>query len=249
MKPTVFTHHEPCLVCGSSDANAQYSDGSAHCFSCGYHKHGNVSGYVLAAAVKQVNNDGDPVIKLPDDIGYEYSQECLAWVDQYGLDATDLIKNRVMWSARKNQLIYVYQHMDKVGIGCTQARNFSPGATKYYNQGDVNQVLPIYYYTKAGEANRLIIVEDSISAIKICRDVWVDAMPLLGSHLPLHKVAKFKKLGYDEITLWLDHDKYREAMNIADKLEYTGVRTSIVISDLDPKCYSMDVIAQKIGIL
>ena len=248
MKPGIFTHHEPCLVCGSSDANAQYSDGSSHCFSCGYHKSSNVSGYVLAAQHK-IKDTGEVTLSVPDDIGYEYSQECLKWVDQYGLTASDLIKNKVMWSARRNQLIYVYQYMDKTGIGCIQARNFNPDATKYYNQGDVNQVLPIYHYTKAGEANHLVIVEDALSAIKVSRDIWVDAMPLLGSHLALHKLAKLKPKGYARVTVWLDHDKYKEAISIADKLRYTGVESKVVTSDLDPKCYSMDVIAIKLGLL
>lgn len=248
MKSGVFTHHEPCYVCGSSDANAQYSDGSSHCFSCGYHKSSNVSGYVLAAAKKE-DSDGDPVLKLPDDIGYEYSQECLEWVDQYSLRATDLIRNTVMWSARRNQLIYVYPYMDKPGIGCIQARNFTPGTTKYYNQGDVNQVLPVYQYTKELPSKRLVLVEDAISAIKVCGVTWVDAMPLLGSHLPLHKIAKLKKLEYSTVTVWLDHDKYREALNIAEKLRYIGIDASVVTSDLDPKCYDTPYIAYKIGVV
>lgn len=36
------THKGPCESCGSSDANAHYSDGHTHCFSCG--KHGGASG-------------------------------------------------------------------------------------------------------------------------------------------------------------------------------------------------------------
>ncbi len=32
-----FVCHEPCPSCGSSDANAVYTDGHTHCFSCGHH--------------------------------------------------------------------------------------------------------------------------------------------------------------------------------------------------------------------
>ena len=31
---SVFLHHAPCNVCGSSDANAHYSDGTTYCFAC-----------------------------------------------------------------------------------------------------------------------------------------------------------------------------------------------------------------------
>jgi twinkle protein len=34
-----FLTHEPCPQCGSSDALARYTDGHAHCFSCGAYQH------------------------------------------------------------------------------------------------------------------------------------------------------------------------------------------------------------------
>lgn len=238
-------HQGPCYVCGSSDAYTEYSDGGAHCFSCGYHVHPKISGYVRK---REVERD-EVEIKLPDDISNEYSPECLKWVDQYGLKAVDLMRHKVKWSQRYNQLIFVYQHMEKPTIGCVQARNFTDGRTKYYNQGDVNQVLPIYYYTKPLEASRLVIVEDAISAIKVSQNVWVDAMPLLGSHLPLHKITRIRNAAYSECIVWLDHDKYKEAMNIAEKIRFTGIKVKVVTSDLDPKCYSTEEIARKIGLL
>jgi len=36
-----FLTHEPCPQCGSSDALARYTDGHAHCFSCGAYQHGD----------------------------------------------------------------------------------------------------------------------------------------------------------------------------------------------------------------
>lgn len=234
-----------CDVCGSSDAFTKYSDGGAHCFSCNHHVHSGISGYVRDL-VRDLN---EPTLILPNDIGHEYSAECLEWVDQYGLNASDLIKHGVKWSQSRNQLIFVYKAIGKQNIGCIQARNFTPMRTKYYNQGDVNNVLPIYYYTKPNEASRLVLVEDAISAIKVCRDVWVDAMPLLGSHLPLNKITLIGKAGYSKVSIWLDHDKYKEALAIGEKLRYIGVEVEVCTSDLDPKCYSADHIARKIGLV
>ena len=34
MSESEFVRHEPCLSCGSSDANSLYSDGHSFCFSC-----------------------------------------------------------------------------------------------------------------------------------------------------------------------------------------------------------------------
>lgn len=43
MNESHLIHKGPCSVCGSSDANARYSDGHANCFSCGAYTRGNGS--------------------------------------------------------------------------------------------------------------------------------------------------------------------------------------------------------------
>jgi len=234
----------PCPKCGSSDAYTHYQDGTTHCFSCGYHPHSSISGYVRKQ--KEDVEDDDKFVNLPDDLSNEYGQEALTWVDQYGLKAVDLLRANVKWSARRKQLIFVYKFMDKPGIGLLQARNFA-GGPKYYNEGDAKRVMPIYHYTKAGHTSTLTIVEDAISAIKITRDIWVDAMPLLGSYLPLHKITQIKKLGYTDVIVWLDHDKYKEAVSMAEKISYTGILVRVVRTDLDPKMYDSSQIAKHLG--
>ena len=99
-----YLHHTACSHCGSSDANAVYDDGGEHCFSCGYHKGSNISGYVKQA------EDIHEVIKLPDDLSFEYSQEALEWVKQYHLSAEDLIKHKVYFSKLKSQYIFIQKY-------------------------------------------------------------------------------------------------------------------------------------------
>jgi len=41
MTDSEFIRHEPCLTCGSSDANGVYTDGHSYCFSCQTYIHGN----------------------------------------------------------------------------------------------------------------------------------------------------------------------------------------------------------------
>ena len=41
MSESEFVRHEPCLSCGSSDANSLYSDGHSFCFSCNTYTHGD----------------------------------------------------------------------------------------------------------------------------------------------------------------------------------------------------------------
>lgn len=234
-----YLHHTACEHCGSSDANAVYDDGGEHCFSCGFHKGSKISGYV-----KQADTACD-VIKLPDDLSYEYSQEALEWVKLYHLTAEDLIKHKVYFSKYNNQLVYVYQHLDHSGVGCYQARNFNKGAKKYYNAGSSGNVMPIY---KAKEwSQTLILVEDAISAIRVSE--FYDAMPVLGSSINLDKIARIPRMGYNHVIVWLDHDKYKEALNIEHKLNFVGITTDVICTDLDPKCYTSDIIKNRMNVL
>lgn len=241
-----FLNHTGCNRCGSSDAKALYSDGSTFCFSCRTHTNGTVSGYVLKAKAQE---EGDKIIVPPDDINFEYTSECLAWVHQYDLLANDLIKQRVFWSNRFNQLLFIYQSFEKAAIGLIQGRNFTDGRVKYFNMGDVNKVLPIYNYSEGQTANSIVLVEDAISAIKIASNVWVDACPILGSSLSYDKMVRIANLGYKHIYVWLDHDKYRESLAIVQRMQLLGPDASVVTSDLDPKCYTIDVIAHRLDLV
>ena len=241
-----FLHHTSCPDCGSSDALAVYEDGSEFCFSeHKLKKRSNMSGYVL----QRKQEEDESVLALPDDLSKEYSQEAVEWAAKYGVKVSDLIASKVFFSKRLNQLIYVYQFMDKPSIGCIQGRNFTPGRTKYFNIGDTHKVFPVYHYTNPGDCSRIVLVEDALSAIKIASNVWVDAMPLLGSSLPMHKLTEFRKRHYEHVTVWLDHDKYEAALAIQEKLKFLGLTVNVVRTDLDPKCYSPDEIARKLDLV
>lgn len=237
-----FLHHTACEHCGSSDAKALYDNGGAFCFSCKKLTRGTVSGYV--AQTERASFEVMP----PDDIGYEYSQDALEWAKQYDITAADLIRNKVFWSPRFQQLMYVYQFADRPGIGLIQGRNFIAGRPKYFNRGDVSLVLPIYKPKDCDSSNILVLVEDAMSAIKITRDLCVDAMPILGSSLALPKITKLASKGYETIIVWLDHDKYKEAMRISTQIRYTGPNSFVVTTDLDPKCYDSSMIAQRLKV-
>ncbi len=53
MQTSKFVKHEACPVCGSSDALARYSDGSAHCFSAGCNHRESANGEVVSIAEKR----------------------------------------------------------------------------------------------------------------------------------------------------------------------------------------------------
>ncbi len=196
-------------------------------------------------AREQIDVDDRRII-IPDDIGHEYSQECLAWLKDYDIAVPDLIHHKVRWSERNKQLIFIYETFNGDKIGCLQARNFRSGKSKYSNQGNVDDVMPIYRDNMEMRSVSLVIVEDAISAIKVNVSAHVDAMPLLGSYLGLRKIAKIKDYGYRRVIIWLDHDKYASALNMASLISHIGAQVRVIRTDLDPKLYAEQDIKDKI---
>ena len=65
----------------------------------------------------------------------------------------------------------------------------------------------------------------------------------------LDKIARIPRMGYNHVIVWLDHDKYKEALNIEHKLNFVGITTDIICTDLDPKCYTSDIIKNRMNVL
>lgn len=79
-----------------------------------------------------------------------------------------------------------------------------------------------------------------VSAARIARQS--DAMPCLGSHLPVKKIVALNRL-YESLVVWLDYDKFKEAMDIANKAKWIGMDARVVQTEKDPKEYSDEDIA------
>jgi hypothetical protein len=156
---------------------------------------------------------------------------------KYDISVGEALKHGWKYSRSKDQLLFLF-YTEGV-LTCYQARNFNPRSrTKYYTQGEVGGTLPIFKTSfpdwKPYASRTLVVVEDSVSAAKISRQC--DAMPCLGSHLPVKKIIALKPF-YERLTVWLDSNKLKEAMEIADKAKWVGMGASVIHTDLDPKEY------------
>jgi hypothetical protein len=188
---------------------------------------------------------------IPEDIGHDFSQQCIEWLGRYYVDVPTAIRNELYWSPRNEQLIY------KLG-NCWQARNFGKfwleKFGKCFTSGDVNECLHIYGTRQAEGVGRfesiggtggslqtldgkLVVVEDPVSALRI--GPLCDAMPLLGSHLAQARLSALAKL-YTSIVFWLDSDKYKEARAMEQRAKYMGLSARTIYTDEDPKCYTND---------
>lgn len=233
-----FLHHVSCEACGSSDANAVYSDGSTYCFSCCTYKGPTKSPW---DGKKVEEHPQKRILHIPEDISFEFPSHIVDWLGQYNLSVEDLIKHRIYYSKQRNQVVFVLPHISMHGeIGMIQVRNFNPNTSKYTNLGDREDVMPIY---KAKDVpDTLIVVEDIISAICVSK-AGFDGLPVLGSTMSLRKVALVKKLGYERIRVWLDSDKASSNISLASKLAMICDDVHSIVTDLDPKCYNADAIS------
>ena len=254
----VFVHHEACPRCQSRGADkkgnnlGRYSDGSAWCFACHYRESKSGSSNVLHGEVKEVKR-----VQRTDDLCNDFPRHVVEWLSRYDVSVVEALKHGWKYSPYWDQL--VFQWADEDGeILFTQARNFRAGAkTKYFNQGTPADVLPIFRrpsgdgnQSSGGEklggnanlsARTLVVVEDAVSAARIARQC--DAMPCLGSYLPVKKLARLKPF-YETLILWLDEDKLKESREIAQNAKWLGFATKVVYTELDPKEYSDEELAK-----
>lgn len=235
----VFKYHTACNSCGSKDNRAVYQGGSSYCFGCGVYSPGTTSPYVLE------KEEPTEVLRLPDDASKDYGPEAITWTSKYGLSTSELIKNNVLWSEQKKQLLFTFK--DEQGqLLLWQARNFGSWAkTKYYTQGVSDAVLPLYSLGKEQEQSTqpLVLVEDCVSAIKIARQG--SSMPVLGSDLSKAKLTRLAAFWgpSSPIVVWLDGNMYPKAQRMAARLNLLGCAATAVYTPLDPKEYSNKEIA------
>jgi hypothetical protein len=185
--------------------------------------------------------------KLPDDATQNYSVQALAWAAKYEIGVESLLRNQVYYSSARNQLIFAF--LDGEGNTLAwQARNLSAvsKAKRYYTQGDINDVLPIYHsrndlgHSVCGVPRRLtrhlVLVEDCLSAIKVASlaDVGRDSMPCLGSSVPRAKLARLRPF-YDVLDVFLDPDMWPKSLMLAKQAEMLGFKARAIKAECDPK--------------
>jgi len=194
---------------------------------------------------------------LPDDASQDYPIQALAWTEKYEIGVELLLRNKVYYSGARNQLIFSFVDGDGKVLAY-QARNLSPlsKARRYYTQGDVNGILPIYYANNfphksvsIGERSavvgsgsntrrrrRLVLVEDCLSAIKVASlvDAGHDSMPCLGSGIPLLKLTRLRAF-YDHLDVFLDPDMWHHSLKIVQQAQMLGFTARSIRAECDPK--------------
>jgi DNA primase len=221
----------PCPACGSSDARAEYSDGTAFCFSCN-----TFTGAGLKDRLKP-RKSGEKAIKVIDTSQWQYSLPSVAreWLAKYQITDTEIQHYGLRW----NPALTSKQWDGETGalamplfengrVVCVSYRLFDPDKTKAITLG----YRPYITFSNIEVVDTAVVVEDYVSAMKVAR--IVPCVPLLGSNLPDEALLRLSK-GYKRLLIWLDHDKVATALKIASKGRLVGLETGVICTELDPK--------------
>lgn len=205
-----FLQHEPCPRCNSRDNLARYDDGSAWCFGCGYYEQGNRNR--AEKAIKRAYKASfTEVATLPP----TYLQE----LAKRGLNASE--RHLFGYSPELDRLTF------RIG-DFYEARAFDGRTPKTLSFGSK----PFHVL---GEGVPIVCVEDIFSAIRVAR--VTSCISLFGSVIPKPWQILLTKLT-PEVIIWLDEDKYREALQQARQLQVLGLKVRVVKTPQDPKNYS-----------
>lgn len=86
-----------------------------------------------------------------------------------------------------------------------------------------------------------IIVEDCVSALKVSLAGVGDGIPCFSSNISKEKLARLSRV-YGKLVVWLDSDKYREAVGLSTRAKMLGCESQAVFTEEDPKCYNLNQI-------
>lgn len=220
----IFIKHSPCPKCGSRDNLAEYSDGGGFCFGCGYNPQPTTFNPSNTCLESIKPTPPKPILGSGSS-----SPIASSWASKYGITTDEFYGNGWGYSRETNQAIFPIKDENQEVV-CYQARNFYKGAkSKYTNYGDKERGHAFF----GGGKSVLVLTEDVLSAIKVFR--FVDSLALLGTHLSDKKLSFIKPKKYTEVSVWLDPDKWKEAIAITKTLQLVGYKSRAILSEKDPK--------------
>lgn len=234
----------PCPSCGSSDARAEYSDGTFFCFSCSV-----FTGAGLKDRLKP-RESKEKSVKIIDTSQWQYSLPKVAteWLNKYGITQNEITSYGLRWNPALTSKLWdgptgalAMPLFTNGVVTCVSYRLFDQDKPKsitlgfrpYITIGNIEVTLNHGQEQAPGET--VIIVEDYISALKVSR--ILPCVPLLGSAIPDDAILRLSKT-HTRLLIWLDMDKAVPALKITSKARLLGLEAGTICTELDPKDHS-----------
>lgn len=237
----------PCPKCRENgedktgDNLSLYKDGSGYCWKCHYYI---LSDNILSNYKQKHSNNNTPIIMpkitLPKDCTADYPSKCIAWINSYELDKSDVLYNGVLYSEKEERLIFPFWNGET--LEGWQGRYFGTDnkKAKWYSRGDVQSIIHILKNGRVGhhenDASRLVLCEDIVSAIKVSK-LGISAMPLFGVNIKA-RIPQFRVLSYLEYIIFLDEDMHQHSLKESRTMRLNGLNVCTILSEKDPKEHS-----------
>ena len=203
-KDDPFVRHEPCPKCGSRDALARYSSGSAHCFAsgCNHHEQSNGNVVILQPQPRRPLEDmtaSGVIAAIPD---RRLSQETCR---KYGV----MVEYNAAGEIAKH--IYPYYSTDTDELKATKVRRVK--TKDFHATGDMTTNVGLFgQQTCKGKGKYITITEgevDALSVSEMFERKW-DVVSLRNGASSAAKEIKenldFLE-GYDNVVVCFDTDK------------------------------------------
>lgn len=215
------------------DNLSRWTDGSAHCWSCGYHEFPRISQRFIP---KEKLDDNEKAV-LPHDFTREVPAEGWKWLLQYGLPYS-YWKKYTGYSPSHNRLILTFGEPVKFSIG----RSLEKDKRKWRFWGEGHKYVELIGKKDDRPYDPIVLVEDLISAHKVGQ--VYPTLCLFGTHV--HDLALTLLIKENRpVILWLDDDQYSLLPKKVHKLStFLKHPVKYIRTPKDPKEYSIQEIKE-----
>ena len=222
-----FLYNKRCPKCAeqgndkSGNNLAIYSDTHKYCFACGYYDRGDiVEKYKQQITPKTASKFFTPALT--------FDNKAMIYLKKYGLTDKEIQEN-YFWD-ETGFLVFNAKEFQN-------ARNFKDSFPKYISKGTIRGNEKIFLK----ETDYVIIVEDSVSAIKVGR--VCSSVAIHNSVIPLELLIRLSKQ-FSKLVIWLDPDKQKEMLHEANKAKIYFEQVNVIWTDKDPKEFTTKEITQ-----
>ena len=174
-------------------------------------------------------------IKLPFDFSPSLPTPAKLWLKKYGIRDDEIQMFGFGWSERAQRLILpVFSGEELIYYQGRTFKEITKDNPKYRNLRKSGARNKFFFRGWDGKTkiDRLCIVEDILSAVKVGRHV--PSLALLGSYFPVELNPLYRLCS--SVYIWLDQDKYLTAIKEATKINNLyGIPVRVVSTTYDPK--------------
>lgn len=146
-----FVRHEPCTICGSSDANSLYTDGHMYCFSC-------------STYTQPTENSGE-LFKTPEHFSGEFVSHEPASLAKRGISLETCNKWSYGLGNYKGKKVQVANYYDSDGNVVAQKLRFADKTFKIL--GDIKEALLYGEWLWRDGGKMVTVVEGEIDALSL----------------------------------------------------------------------------------